>query len=80
MTDAEILNGVRGVLREHLDVRRDVDAETDLVRDLALDSLKQLTLIVELENHFKICFDPGEEDGARTLGDVVRLISRRRRG
>jgi acyl carrier protein len=77
MTETEILEGVRSVLREHLQISRPVDTETDLFRDLRLDSLKQLTLVVELENHFRICFDEGDEEDLRTIGDVMGLIARR---
>jgi acyl carrier protein len=77
MTEQQILEGVRRVLREHLQIVSPVEMETDFVRDLRLDSLKQLTLVVELENTFRVCFDEGDEEGLRTVGDVVNLIARR---
>lgn len=77
MTQQEILHGVRRVLEEHLQIASAVELETDLFRDLQLDSLKQLTLVVELENRFRIRFDDGDEEGIRTVGDVVGLIESR---
>ncbi len=77
MTEQQILEGVRKLMREHLQIVSPVGAETDLVRDLQLDSLKKLALVVELENEFRICFDSGDEEGLATVGDVVRLIARR---
>jgi acyl carrier protein len=77
MNESQILDGVKKVLREHLQIVSSVDPETDLFQDLELDSVKQLTLVVELENHFRICFDEGDEEGLRTIGDIVALISRR---
>ena len=77
MTDIEILNGVRQVMRNHLQITSSIYGGTDLFRDLELDSLKQLTLVVELENHFRICFDAGDEEGLRTVGDIVTLVRRR---
>ena len=77
MTKSQILEDVRSVLREHLQVSFPVDLETDLFHDLELDSLKQLTLVVELENQFRICFHEGDEEDLRTIGDVVGLISNR---
>jgi len=74
MTHADILTQVRRIFAERLDVRDAIDAQTDLLADLQLDSLKQLSLIVELENHFRICFDPGDETGISTVGSVVELI------
>ena len=52
------------------------DLQTNLLRDLQLDSLKQLSLVVELENEFEICFDPEEEEALETVGHVVDLVQR----
>ena len=67
MTENQILDDVRKVLKEHLQISSPVGLET----------LKQLTLVVELENHFRICFEEGEEEGLRTIGDVVEFIANR---
>ena len=77
MSEQQILDGVRQVMREHLAIRSSLDVRTHLFRDLELDSLKQLTLVVELENHFRIRFDDGDEEGLETVGDVVKLIANR---
>jgi acyl carrier protein len=77
MTKHQILEGIRHVLREHLQIATPVGVETDLFHDLELDSLKQLTFVVELENRFRVCFDAGDQEGLRTIGDVVGLIARR---
>jgi acyl carrier protein len=73
---ADILRDVRRVLEEHLKIG-DVDEATHLFRDLELDSIQQLTFVVELENHFKICFDEGDESGIQTIGDVVDAVAKR---
>ncbi len=76
MSDLEILDGVRQVLRAKLDVERPIETDTNLFSDLEIDSLQQLTLVVELENHFRVCFDPGDEVGIDTVADVVGVIRR----
>ncbi len=76
MERGRVLEDVRQVLEEHLLIS-DVREETDLFRDLELDSVQQLTFIVELENTFEICFDEGDEASIRTIGDVVDIVSRR---
>ena len=73
---ASVLRDVRKVCKEHLSIA-DVDEATHLFRDLELDSIQQLTLVVEIENHFKICFDEGDEAGIETIGDVVDAVSNR---
>ncbi len=77
MTEHQILEGVREVIRDHLQMQSPVGNEPHLFHDLQLDSLKQLTLVVELENHFRVRFDAGDEEGLETIGDVVRVIDRR---
>ena len=76
MERGRVLEDVRRVLEEHLLIS-DVREETDLFRDLELDSVQQLTFIVELENAFEICFDEGDEARIRTIGDVVDIVSHR---
>ena len=77
MERGRVLEDVRRVLEEHLFIDADVQEETDLFRDLKLDSVQQLTFIVELENAFEICFDEGDESKIRTIGDVVDIVSHR---
>jgi acyl carrier protein len=74
MTRDDIFEGVRSVLREKLCVEQAVELGTEIAADLQLDSVQQLTLVVELENRFEICFEPGDEHGIVTLADVVTLV------
>jgi len=76
MDRATVLHDVQQVLEEHLRIA-DVDEATHLFRDLELDSIQQLTFVVEIENHFKICFDEGDESGIATIGDVVDAVATR---
>lgn len=73
-----ILQGVSRVFAEHLSIP-EVAESTHLFRDLELDSLQQLTLVVEIENQFRICFDDGDESGIETVSDIVNLVARRLR-
>jgi len=77
MTREQILDRIRRVARERLEVNMPFDLETNLLRDLQLDSLKQLSLVVELENAFEICFEPEDEAEIETVGNVVDLVQRR---
>ena len=74
-----ILDGVREVFAEQLAIH-DLTEETHLIRDLKLDSLQQLTLVVELENRFRVAFGEGDEAGIERVGDVVDLLERRLSG
>lgn len=75
--EAEALACVRAVLRAELGLSRDAGADEDLARDLQLDSVGLLTLVVELENRFRVALR--EEDAAevRTLRDLCALVAAR---
>lgn len=77
LTDAQILDGIRDVLRTHLDVKERIDMDTPLVEALALDSLRMLTLVVELENQFHVHLEDEDEVGLTRVADVVALLRRR---
>ena len=80
MSRTDIFQGVQRVVQQHLRVDLPIKLETDIQRDLRLDSIQRLTLVVELENHFRVCFDPSDEVGIETFHDVVDLIDQRLQG
>ena len=40
----------------------------------ALDSVQRLTLVVAIEDDFRICFEPEDEARIHTLNDLVQII------
>jgi acyl carrier protein len=76
MKRADVLGVVRRVIRQDLECEVLVEEPASILGDLQLDSLQRLTLAVELENHFEICFDLEDEQGLSTIGDLVDLIER----
>jgi acyl carrier protein len=49
-----------------------------LVGELRLDSLKLLTLAIEVENRFRIRLDDQDESQIETVADLVAAIRKRR--
>jgi acyl carrier protein len=78
MNAGEILAAVREVAREHLRWTGPLRPEMRLVEDLGLDSLKLLTLTVEIENRFRIRLDEETEAQIETVADLVAAIGRLR--
>jgi len=72
-----VLVEARRVLREELMLPFEARPEHDLLTDLQLDSVGILTLVVGLENRFRIALAEEETAAARTLGELVRLVARR---
>lgn len=77
MTDADIRAGIAHVARAHLGYDGDVADDTPLVEALRLDSVRLLTLVAEVENHFSVILEEGDEAGIERIGDLVAVIRRR---
>lgn len=76
MTDAEILAEIEDVARRHVGFDGRLEDDQRLVEDLELDSIKSLTLVVEVENRFQVALDPDVESEIVTVGDLVAVIRR----
>lgn len=66
------------LLREWFGDLPELGPETNLVRDLALDSIQHVELLVALENHFEVELEPEEGQEIVTLGDLIPWIERSR--
>lgn len=75
---SETLAELNRLLRERLERSGTLTPETELVTDLALDSIQQLDLIVALENHFAVALETEGDEEIRTIGDLVACIERAR--
>lgn len=73
-----VLAEIGRVLREDLGWLGAVKPGDDLVRDLQLDSVGVLTLVVGLENKFRVALAEEDAAGVRTVADLVALVQRRR--
>ncbi len=72
--ESEILERIGDVARRHLSWNGELTPDQSIVETMALDSLRLLTLVVEVENEFRVCLEEGEEHEVRTAHDLVRLI------
>ena len=77
MTADEILHRIGELAREKLDIHRELRHEMRLVEDLALDSIRLLTLAMEVEDRFRICLDEEDEQGIVTVADLVDMVGRK---
>lgn len=72
-----ILAGIAEIAREKVGWDGPVSPELRLVEDLALDSIRLLTLAMEVEDHFRVCLDEEDEAEIRTLGDLADTVARK---
>jgi acyl carrier protein len=73
----EVLVEIRRVVRDELGVTREVGLEDDLIADLQLDSVGLLTLVVGLEDRFRVALREEDAASVRTVGDLAALVERR---
>ena len=74
----EVLVEVRRVLRQELLLEREPQPQDDLVVDLQLDSVGLLTLVVGLEDRFRVALNEEDAAGVRTVADLCALVEKRR--
>ena len=77
MKDVEILRVISEVARTKLDLERELSVDMHLVEDLELDSIRLLTLAMEIEDHFEICLDEEDEETIVTVADLVGVVRRK---
>lgn len=75
MTKEEILEKVKGVVTEKLNVSEDqVTNDAKFVEDLGADSLDQVELIMALEDEFELKIPEEEAEKLTTVGSAVDFI------
>ncbi|HSI05902.1 MAG: acyl carrier protein [Myxococcota bacterium] len=77
MSEGEIFHSVSELVTKTMKREVEISMTTDFRRDLQLDSLKLLELVVAIEDRFEVCLDPGDEAALITVGDVVRFLATR---
>lgn len=73
-TRPQILTEIAAIAAETLDWRGSLDEGTELVANLGLDSLRALSLLIELENRLQVSLQPEDEKGLVTVGDLISAV------
>ena len=70
-----ILEKIKDIMEEELGKdRNEVTLESDIIKDLGLDSLDIVTLIMAVEDECGFTADDDEIVNLKTVGDVVKYI------
>ncbi len=73
---SEILEDVLKILERFAKPSEKISEETELVRDLELDSLQVMEIVQEVEDSFDILFPLNDISGIRTVKDFVLKIQK----
>ena len=72
-----ILEKIKVIMQEELGKdRSQVTLESDIIKDLGLDSLDIVTLIMAVEDEYGFTADDDEIVALKTVGDVVNYIEK----
>lgn len=72
-----ILEKIKDIMQEELGKdRNQVTLESDIIKDLGLDSLDIVTLIMAVEDEYGFTADDDEIVALKTVGDVVNYIKK----
>ncbi len=77
MTDDEILTAIAEIAHDKLDLPGELGRHSRLVEDLQLDSIRLLTLAMEVEDRFRICLDEDDEASIVSVDDLVKVVGRK---
>lgn len=70
-----ILEKIKDIMEEELGKdRNEVTLESDIIKDLGLDSLDIVTLIMAVEDEYGFTADDDEIVNLKTVGDAVKYI------
>lgn len=79
-TAASVHEEIQRIFREEIGREGSVLGSHRLVDDLQLDSVNLLTLVVNLENRFRVVLEEEDTETVATVDDLVALILRRQGG
>ena len=72
----QITEIIKNEMTVFVDKDTDLDADTDIVNDLHVDSLDKVLIIGKIEEEFGVSFDNDQVAGIRTIGDIDVLIGK----
>ena len=73
----EILAAVAALARDKLGYDGELEPGMRLVEDLELDSIRLMTLAMEVEDHFRICLDEDDEAAIVTVADLIGVVKKK---
>ena len=75
MTHTEIHTALKKIAREELDWKEELPTGS---LSASLDSMQKLSLVVGIEDHFHICFEPEEETSIDNVEELILFIQKKK--
>lgn len=72
-----MLDKIRKIICEFIDIApEEINENTDIRADLALNSLELVNLAVEVEEEFDVTIPDKEAMGIHTVGDIMDIVKK----
>lgn len=71
----DVLNTIKKILAEQLDIDENSITETTTIEDLGVDSLDLVETIMNIEEEFGIEVDDNDVENLKTIGDFIKYIN-----
>lgn len=73
----ELNERVMALIRENIENKHPVTEQSDLVKDLGIDSFGTLMITNALEDEFKITIDEVDFQTIRTVADIIATLKKK---
>lgn len=74
MKQQEILEGLQNIIMPYLEYLCEIRMETDLAKDLLINSVDLINIIIEVEDTFHCSMAHDQMLSVRLVGDLVQYI------
>lgn len=74
MKQEEVIEKLRIIVNPYLKQKNDIGLDSDLITDLALDSIDLVDVMIDIETTFSISIKDKELNGFRTVRNIVELV------
>jgi len=75
MTEQQLIDRVKNVVHIQLGVSKEnIKLDSDLIEDLAADTLDVVELILAIEEEFDISIPENDSESIKTVGDLVNYV------
>lgn len=74
ITEIEVLEAIREIAAQELQMAREILPSHELIGDLELDSITLVTMLASIENRFRVCLAPADAGSIRTVQDIVEQV------
>lgn len=81
--ESSVLSTLANIIQQSLkqsNADLEIRPEMSLVKDLDLDSLRMVDIVLDIEDHFKIRIMEEEVQSAFTVGDLASLVEHKLKG